>query len=177
MSILSTLFPYDIYKGLKLTGRYFGRNFFSANRKKVRANLKHITVEYPEVPVHLQPRFRGRLQMLRDEQGEIKCICCLACERICPTQVITIEKDRKDGRKLPFPKRYTFEMERCIFCEFCVEACAYDSIILNHQFELAAYNREDFSHGTEGAFQNMFKPTPVGTFSVAADDDANAPHY
>jgi len=60
-------------------------------------------------------------------------------------------------------------MERCIFCEFCVESCGFDSIILNHQFELAAYNREDFSIGMEGLGQNMYEPTPVGKFSVAED--------
>lgn len=173
MSFIKTLIPIDIAKGMALTGRYFGKVFFSANRKKVRAQLRHFTQEYPEVPVKLAPRFRGRLQLIKDEQGEIKCVCCLACEKICPTQVITIEKGKKEGRKTPYPTRYDFEMERCIFCEFCVESCGFDSIILNHQFELAAYNREDFSHGTEGTFQNMFELTPTGRYSVA--DDAQPP--
>ena len=102
----------------------------------------------------------------QDEQGEIKCVCCLACEKICPTQVITIIKGKKEGRKMPFPVRYDFEMERCIFCEFCVESCGFDSIILNHQFELATYNREDFSIGMEGS-ENMFRNSSVGHFSVA----------
>lgn len=72
-------------------------------------------MEYPETPITIAPRYRGRLQMLRDEQGEIKCVCCLACEKICPTQVITINKGKKEGRKTPYPTRYDFEMERCIF--------------------------------------------------------------
>ena len=123
--------------------------------------------EYPEVTVKVQPRFRGRLTLLKDEQGEIKCVCCLACEKICPTQVITIESGKKEGRKTKIPARYDFEMERCIFCEFCVESCGFDSIILNHQFELAAYNREDFSIGMLGRAQNMFELTPVGKFSYS----------
>lgn len=164
--ILRTLIPFDIAKGLAITGKHFSKVFFTANRRKVPF---HIVSEYPEVPVKVQPRYRGRLTMLMDEQGEIKCICCLACEKICPTQVITIEKGKKEGRKMPYPVRYDFEMERCIFCEFCVESCGFDSIILNHQFELAAYNREDLSIGTEGTGQNMFKLSPVGKFSVAED--------
>ena len=164
--ILRTLIPFDIAKGLSITGKHFCKVFFTANRRKVRY---HITSEYPEVPAKVQPRYRGRLTLLKDEQGEIKCVCCLACEKICPTQVITIEKGKKEGRKMPFPLRYDFEMERCIFCEFCVESCGFDSIILNHQFELAAYNREDFSIGMEGLGQNMYEPTPVGKFSVADD--------
>ena len=164
--ILRTLIPFDIAKGLSITGKHFCKVFFTANRRKVRY---HITSEYPEVPAKVQPRYRGRLTLLKDEQGEIKCVCCLACEKICPTQVITIEKGKKEGRKMPFPVRYDFEMERCIFCEFCVESCGFDSIIQNHQFELAAYNREDFSIGMEGLGQNMYEPTPVGKFSVADD--------
>ncbi|MBL0311400.1 MAG: 4Fe-4S dicluster domain-containing protein [Holophagaceae bacterium] len=152
---------------MKLTGKYFGKVLRQANRGPKRT---HVVVEYPEVAVTLQPRFRGRLQMIKDEQGEIKCVCCLACEKICPTQVITIEKGKKEGRKTPFPLQYDFEMERCIFCEFCVESCGFDSIILNHQFELAGYDREDFSHGMEGQFQNMFSITPVGHYSVASED-------
>ena len=167
-SLLRTLIPFDIYGGMKLTGKYFGKVLRQANRG---AKRTHVVVEYPEVPVTLMPRFRGRLQLIKDEQGEIKCVCCMACEKICPTQVIIIGagRGRKEGRKTPFPARYDFEMERCIFCEFCVESCGFDAIILNHQFELAAYNREDFSLGMEGAMQNMYDPSPVGKFSVADD--------
>lgn len=162
-AFLKTLIPADIAAGLKLTGKYFGKVFLTANRRKV---PMHFVGEYPEVKVKLAPRYRGRLMMLKDEQGEIKCVCCLACEKICPTQVITIIKGKKEGRKTPFPVRYDFEMERCIFCEFCVESCGFDSIILNHQFELAVYNREDFSIGMEGG-ENMFVPSSAGHFSVA----------
>ena len=163
---LRTLIPSDIAKGMLITGKHFCKVFFTANRRKVPF---HIVSEYPEVVAKVQPRYRGRLTLLKDEQGEIKCVCCLACEKICPTQVITIEKGKKEGRKMPYPVRYDFEMERCIFCEFCVESCGFDSIILNHQFELATYNREDFSIGMEGLGQNMFEPSPVGKFSVAED--------
>lgn len=164
---LKTLIPTDIASGLYITGKHFMKNLLAANRRKVKV---HVTVEYPEVKTRLQPRFRGRLTMLKDEQGEIKCVCCLACEKICPTQVITIESGKKEGRKTKLPTRYDFEMERCIFCEFCVESCGFDSIILNHQFELAAYNREDFSIGILGKSQNMFELTPVGKFSYSDED-------
>jgi len=165
--LLKTLLPIDIVKGMYVTGKHFFQVFRTANRRTVPL---HVTSEYPEVKAKVQPRFRGRLTMLKDELGEIKCVCCLACEKICPTQVITIESGKKEGRKTKIPLRYDFEMERCIFCEFCVESCGFDSIILNHQFELAAYNREDFSIGMLGRSQNMFELTPVGTFSYADKD-------
>jgi len=74
---LKTLIPQDIAKGLYLTGKHFLRVFTTANRRKVPL---HVVSEYPEVKAKMQPRFRGRLTMLKDEQGEIKCVCCLACE-------------------------------------------------------------------------------------------------
>ena len=165
---LKTLIPFDIAKGLTITGKHFSKVFFTANRRKVPL---HVVSEYPEVPAKVQPRFRGRLTMLKDEAGEIKCVCCLACEKICPTQVITIESGKKEGRKTKLPTRYDFEMERCIFCEFCVESCGFDAIILNHQFELAVYNREDMSLAMDGAFQNMFSVSPVAKYSVADEQD------
>lgn len=166
--LLKTLIPMDIVKGLALTGRHFFQVFRTANRRKVRL---HFTSEYPEVPAKLQPRFRGRLHMLVDEAGDLKCVCCMACEKICPTGVITIIAGKQEGRKTKIPTRYDFEMERCIFCEFCVESCGFDAIILDHQFELAAYKREDFSLGLAGKYQNMTSLIPVAQFSVAEDEE------
>lgn len=166
--LLKILLPTDLAKGLTLTGKRFLQVFRTANRRKVPL---HIVSEYPEVPVKLPQRFRGRLQLLRDEQGEIKCVACMACVKICPTQVITIEGGKKEGRKTRLPLRYDFEMERCVFCGFCVESCPFDAIVLNDQFELASYEREDFSLGMEGARQNMFEKSPVAKYSVADDKD------
>jgi len=161
---LKMLIPTEIAKSMYLTGKHFLRVFMTANRRKVPL---HVVSEYPEVQAKLQPRFRGRLTMLKDENGEIKCVCCLACEKICPTNAITITSGKKEGRKTKIPIRYDFEMERCAFCGFCVESCKFDAITLNHQFELAAYNREDFSIGMLGQESNLFKPTSVGNFDCS----------
>jgi NADH-quinone oxidoreductase subunit I len=166
--LLRKLLLPDIAKGLVVTGRHFMQVFRTANRRKVRL---HVVSEYPEVPTKLAPRFRGRLQLLRDAQGEIKCVACMACVKICPTQVITIEGGKQEGRKTRIPLRYDFEMERCVFCGFCVESCPFDAIILNDQFELASYEREDFSLGMLGSYQNMFEKTPGAKYSIADDED------
>lgn len=163
---LKTLIPLDIIKGLSITGKHFCKVFFTANRRKVPF---HVVSEYPEAPARRYPRFRGRLTLLKDDQGEIKCICCMACVRVCPTNAISIDAGKKDGRKTKVPIRYDFDMERCVFCGFCVESCQFDAIRLNDQFELAVYNREDMAMGMEGRFQNIFEPSPVARFSVAED--------
>jgi len=167
--LLQTLIPLDIAKGLALTGRHFFQVFRTANRRKVPF---HVTCEYPEVPAKLQPRFRGRLKLILDEAGELNCVCCMACEKICPTGVITIIPTKKEGRKTKLPQLFDFEMERCIFCGFCVESCGFNAILLDQEFELASYRREDFSLGLAGTYQNMTGFIPVAQFSVAEPEVA-----
>ena len=43
------------------------------------------------------------------------------------------------------------------------------NMLVPHQFELAGYNREDFSIGMDGS-QNMFNLTPSGNFSYSDED-------
>ena len=161
--LLRTFIPFDIAKGLSITGSHFAKVFLTANRAR---RKQHATFEYPEVPAPLEPRFRGRVQLTKDEEGDPKCVCCMACVKACPTGVITIEAGKKEGRKTRIPTRWDYEMERCVFCGFCVEACAFHAIKLNDQFELAVYDREDLVLGLTGS-QNLFEPSPVGKFSYS----------
>ncbi len=47
-----------------------------------------VTVLYPEVPVDEATRFRGRLQLLYDEYGTLKCETCFQCAQACPIECI-----------------------------------------------------------------------------------------
>lgn len=132
----------DLLTGLMVTLK----EFFKPN----------VTEQYPKERPEIMPRFRGRLTLLKDEEGEDKCICCMACVRACPTSVISITADKKEGRKARFPKTYDFNMDRCIFCGMCVEACGFDAIKLNDEFELAQYSRDEFKFDKE----KMYIPTP-----------------
>jgi NADH-quinone oxidoreductase subunit I len=162
-----TLIPIELAKVLALTGKRFFQVLVSPNRGKARL---HIVNEYPEVTAEVQPRFRGRLQLLRDEEGEIKCSCCLLCVKACPTNAIKIVAGKKEGRKTRIPTSYDYELERCVFCGFCVESCTFGAISMSHQFELAAYNREDLVIGLGSAFQSIDKPSPIGKFSYSRSD-------
>jgi len=164
---LKTLVPVELAKGLLLTGKWFCQVMFTPNRGKSKL---HIVDEYPEVPAKVQPRFRGRLQLLRDDQDEIICVCCMACIKACPTDAIKLVAGKKEGRKTRIPESYDFELERCVFCGFCVESCTFNAIALNHQFELAVYNREDMALGLGGTFQSIDKPSPVGRFSYSGEE-------
>jgi NADH-quinone oxidoreductase subunit E len=46
------------------------------------------TIEYPETAADVAVRFRGRLQLLYDELGNIKCETCFQCAQACPVECI-----------------------------------------------------------------------------------------
>jgi ferredoxin len=46
------------------------------------------TIRYPEEPAALSAKFRGRLQLLYDEYGTLKCETCFQCAQACPVECI-----------------------------------------------------------------------------------------
>jgi NADH-quinone oxidoreductase subunit E len=46
------------------------------------------TIQYPEAEPDVAVRFRGRLQLLYDELGNIKCETCFQCAMACPVECI-----------------------------------------------------------------------------------------
>ena len=52
---------------------------------------KPVTENYPEEPVHFQPRYRGIHVLHRDESGLEKCVGCFLCAAACPARCIYIE--------------------------------------------------------------------------------------
>jgi len=46
------------------------------------------TIKYPEVTPDISPRHRGRLELLYDEWGTLKCETCFQCAQACPIECI-----------------------------------------------------------------------------------------
>ena len=67
---IKSLFLLELFKGLKLTGRYLFK--------------KKITVQYPEEKTPQSQRFRGLHALRRYPNGEERCIACKLCEAVCP---------------------------------------------------------------------------------------------
>ncbi len=56
------------------------------------------TVHYPEVQADIPPKFRGRLQLLYDEYGTLKCETCFQCAQACPIECIDMGGMDTKGR-------------------------------------------------------------------------------
>lgn len=100
------------------------------------------TVLYPEESPALPPRWRGRIILSRDPDGEERCVACYLCAVACPVDCISLQaRERDDGRRLPDFFRINFS--RCIFCGYCEEACPTYAIQLTPDFEMAEYDRQE----------------------------------
>ena len=109
---------------------------------------KPVTYQYPEVKKPVAARFRGRHELKRHANGLEKCIGCSLCAAACPADAIYVEPaEQTDAARYSpgerYAARYEINLIRCIFCGFCEEACPTGAIVLEHNYELAYYNRRD----------------------------------
>ncbi len=107
-----------------------------------------VTVEFPEVIRPRAERYRASFALLHEEDGDEACIGCLQCERICPSQVISIKAGGKrespvTGKKRGYADDFVLDLNACIYCELCVQVCPTDAIVMTREPELPAFGRED----------------------------------
>lgn len=118
---------------------------------RVFAHLFHrnATIEYPEVMPYLPPRYRGRIVLTRDPDGEERCVACNLCAVACPVGCIALQKTEKpeDGRW--YPEWFRINFSRCVYCGLCEEACPTYAIQLTPDFEMAEYDRKNMVYEKE----------------------------
>jgi NADH:ubiquinone oxidoreductase subunit E len=57
-----------------------------------------VTIKYPEVDPDIAVKYRGRLQLLYDEHGTLKCETCFQCAQACPIECIDMGGRDTKGR-------------------------------------------------------------------------------
>jgi NADH-quinone oxidoreductase subunit I len=109
---------------------------------------KRDTIQYPEQKVYLPPRYRGRIVLTRDPDGEERCVACNLCAAACPVGCISLQKaETEEGRW--YPEFFRINFSRCIFCGMCEEACPTNAIQLTPDFEMCEYNRQNLVYEKE----------------------------
>ena len=151
-------------KGLMLTMRHFIDSYVddlrygfrkfhhSTDNFGIRQGTKTkgvITVQYPDEKIAVPERFRFvPFLIVEDEDhptraGKDWCTSCGICAKVCPPQCIWIVRgnDPVSGRPVPEPEAFFIDIDICMNCGFCAEYCPFDAIKMDHDYELASYDR------------------------------------
>ena len=102
-----------------------------------------LTIQYPEERRLLPERFRYIPMLIWDTEENVDlCTACGICAKVCPPQCIWIVRDSdENGKPVTRPAEFYIDAAVCMSCSFCVEFCPFDAIKMNHDFELASYER------------------------------------
>ena len=107
-----------------------------------------VTIQYPEEKIYVPPRYRGRIILSRDPDGEERCVACYLCAVACPVDCIALQAtETEDGRR--YPEFFRINFSRCIYCGFCEEACPTYAIQLTPDFEMSEYKRQNMVYEKE----------------------------
>jgi len=130
--------------------RWIGKRFDSPESLAVRQGPRArgaFTVQYPEVKLPVPEEFRFIPFLVYEEgpNGERKtrCTSCGICSKVCPPQCIWITRatDPATGRPVPEPAEFYIDIDVCMNCGLCAEFCPFDAIKMDHNYELATWNR------------------------------------
>jgi len=124
--------PWSLICGLSVTLRYF------FNPKRI------VTEQYPEnrKTLKMHDRYRGRLEMIEDADGNNRCTACGMCERACPNASINVLATKNIAGKKVLG-RYVYHFASCTQCGLCVEACPCGAIRMSPAFEVATTDPND----------------------------------
>jgi NADH-quinone oxidoreductase subunit I len=156
------MFGSGLLKGLGITLKHFAETFTDDNQKVPsryqdsrdlgdgRRIIEQpitqeglLTIQYPEEKRLLPERFRYIPMLIWDtEKNEDRCTACGICAKVCPPQCIWIVRDQDEkGKPITRPQEFYIDAAVCMSCSFCAEFCPFDAIRMNHDYELAVYDR------------------------------------
>ncbi len=157
----------DDFRWLFSGGRYSSERALLARNSTRERGI--FTVQYPEEKIPTPERFRFTPFLLyEDATHEDRCTSCGICAKVCPPQCIWIERstDPQTGRPIPAPKNFWIDIDICMNCGFCAEFCPFDAIKMDHDYEMASYDRT-----TRHIFDKTRLSKPVSYYASLRPND------
>ncbi len=132
--------------------RYAGKRYYNQEAFQERQGLDAkgaYVVQYPEEKIAVPERFRFVPFLVvndydaEEDPGKDWCTSCGICAKVCPPQCIWIVRgeDPNTGRPVPEPEAFFIDIDICMNCGYCAEFCPFDAIKMDHDYELASYDR------------------------------------
>lgn len=126
--------------------RYLGRRYRPENlpTRQSPKGRGIFTVQYPKEKLPLPERFRMLpFQVLDPETGKPRCTACGICAQVCPPQCIWVVRatDPETGKPKREPAEFHIDVSICMSCGFCAEFCPFDALKMDHDYEVADYER------------------------------------
>ncbi len=153
--------------------------YFTDSIRSLYASFRNVfrrptTVEFPQVRRPRPERYRASFALLHDQQGDELCIGCKACERICPSEIISVELNRKEspitGKKRAYASEFVLDANACIYCELCVQVCPTDAIVMVKLPEEPSFCRQELVLTMDRLYQNeKHKPLSWATATRLAE--------
>ena len=142
-----------------------------------------VTVQYPEQKRIPPARFRARIVLTRDPDGDERCVACYLCSAACPVDCISMESaERGDGRR--YATWFRINFARCIFCGLCAEACPTAAIQMTPDYEICkrsilemVYEKEDLlidGCGKDPDY-NFYRHAGVGVVAPRGENPGEEP--
>jgi NADH-quinone oxidoreductase subunit I len=158
-----------IIGGFKVTLRHFFK--------------KKVTLQYPEEKWVVPPGYRGAPYLVKDQEGNTKCVSCQLCEFVCPPKAIRIVPPGPDGQLADrpnaekMPKEFEINMLRCIFCGFCQEVCPEEAIFLQQDYSLTGTSRQEMIYDKEKLLALGGKHAGIEKWRKKAEETAKQENF
>jgi len=132
----------DIWRSIVTTGRSMGVAF-------KHLFVRSVTIQYPTVKWELPERARARLFNKIED-----CIGCGQCARVCPTDCIDIQTEKRgkdepaifasDGTAIKL-RTYVFDIDMtlCCYCGLCTFPCPTHCLVMTKSYEYSVYDKKD----------------------------------
>ena len=104
-----------------------------------------VTVQYPYQSLKMTARYRGHIELKRDETTrQPKCVVCMACQKACPSECISLDGQKPEGGTRKVPTKYVLNFTTCSLCGLCVESCRFDALRFSKEYNLASTSKDDY---------------------------------